>query len=541
MGFWDSAKETFPTGVQLGARTTERDEERAENKRRWDIQDKREETRNEREGTRFKWEESDRQKKELYDKAEKGFKAAYALFEAGEINGDTGMQRQGAALLTNVYNQNWVNGDELKIVFKSDSANNATLSDKWNSDSNLKDKDVAILSKSGGIMPFKDLKDVFTFAAANFNMENFTQGIKLAKLKVAELNAKETPFKGQDGHDYVQTWKIGPGGIPQKGPVRAYTDVMKETEGQKKMREAETILGGKVSKSDRRVLAGLATPENAEERVKKAGLGRGEDALKTSKILAELTDKERNIFKKDMDMVLRPFAGKGEELFDEDGEMTPAANNALDNALQLIERADAGEKLAPEEKKKLTHARRAWDIYNKISEKVAAGYGGKGTEDPAGMKPEDAVAELKARGYTMKDGKWVKGSGTGAAETSGGQGWNPEPNKALAPPPSGPKASDESSVNPQSNESLMGLSREEFNRMARGIAIKNPALSPPEVAQMVRDSIEDERIRAEQRGARRAANMRGIRDGLQKVAPTVRGETPLTPPRRQEQIDYASY
>lgn len=386
MSFWDSANRAFAPGVQLGERSAEnekrrmeRETEREYQKGRDKVTDERNKAIDERESTKFQWESSDRQKKELYEKAEKSFLAANALYEAGETLGDEAQKRMAAKLLADTYNQHWVNGDEIKIIFKSDSAGNPKLAEKWDTDDNLKGKDVAILSKSGGLMPFKNLKDVFKFAAGGLNQNEFLAGAKLAEEKVALLNAKEEPFKGKDGHDYVQTWELGPGGIPRKGPVRAYTDVAKESEGQKKVREAETILGGKVTKGERRVLAGLAEKETATERVKREGVGKGEDALKISKALAELSEKERNIFKKDMDFVLRPFASKGTELFDEDGEMTPAANTALDEALQLIDKADAGKDLTPAEKKKLTHARRAWDMYNKISGKVAAGYEGKKT------------------------------------------------------------------------------------------------------------------------------------------------------------------
>ncbi len=408
MGFWDSMTEGMNAGVKLGVRATERAEDReqrekerkedkeeragvrTEEKRRWEAENKRSET-------KFTWESSDRQKKEQYEKAEKSFKAANALYEAGETTGDESQKRMAAKILADTYNQHWVNGDEMKIIFKSDSASNPKLAEKWNTDENLKDKDVAILSKSGGVMPFKNLKDVFKFAAGNLNMDNFLTGVKQAELKVAELNAKEEPFTGEDGHKYVKTWELGPGGIPRKGAVRAYTDVVKESKGQEKLREAETILGKRPSQEEKRVLAGVSKAESPSERIA-ARKGLTGEGLKVAK-------EQRELFKKDLDLVLKPFVTKGKPVLDpETGEMTEAGENGMKEAGKLIDRyKEDSESLSTEDKRKVPHAIRAWEIYNKISSAVTSNYvkpaaGNWKQYDTAPAKPKEKNREAE-RGF----------------------------------------------------------------------------------------------------------------------------------------------
>ena len=406
MALWESAAKSLPGGVVLGERAVEREEDRKvrqdaleQRKKEFELQNTRAQELHD-----ARMEEYDEKKE--FKKIKSSFDAYHAMYTAGVENDDMNMQRSAAAGLVGIYNNKLPNGDEVKLIFKGDSAGNPELAQKWDSDPKLKGKEVAVLSKSGGIMPFRNLDDVFKFAASGLNMENFTAGRKQAELKIAEMNAKEEPFTAEDGNKYLRTWKLGPGGMPEKGPVRALSDVEasqdKESPAKKKLREAETVLGGKPSKGERRILAGVASPEGETA----AELHRAQAARARKEGKGEDAGKQRDQFKKDLDLVLRPFAAPGKQLLDEDGELNNDGHVALDAANKLIEKADnEPDKMTKEEKRKVVHARRAWEIYEKISGHIAAGYGVQDEPTEA-----EIAAEAKRRGLVKdpKTGKWVK-------------------------------------------------------------------------------------------------------------------------------------
>jgi hypothetical protein len=410
--FWTGATEGLNRGVVLGERATEREADRkvredylAEQKRQHDQTNKRADETH----TALMQDWTD---KKQYEKAEKSFNAANSLYEASKVTGDVNQQRMATKLLADTYNQHWVNGDEMQIIFKGDSANNPEMAQKWDEDPNLKDKEVAILSKTGGLMPFKNLDETFKFAASNLNLKNFTAGVKQAETKIAELNAAEQPFTAEDGHKYLKTWQLGPGGIPQAGPVRALTDVeAKQTKspGQAKLGEARAVLGREPTPSEKKVAAGLASPEGetaAELHRAQTQKVRQEGKGETTKQQLELTNKQLDTFKKDMDLLLRPFAAPGKTLIDDDGELNNDGHVAFDAASKLVDKADAEpDALTKEEKRKVDFARRALGTYEKISGHIAARYDVRNEPTIA-----DIEAEAKRRGL-VKDpttGKWVK-------------------------------------------------------------------------------------------------------------------------------------
>lgn len=394
--FWDSAAKSFTGGVALGVRTQEnaadreeREKYRAEQKERYDKQDARAQ-----ESHDVQMEEYDSKKQ--FDKAKKSFNAAHALYEASESTGDKNQQRMAAKLLADTYNQHWVNGDEMKIIFRGDSEGNPELSAKWESDEKLKGKEVAILSKAGGIMPFKDLKDTFKFAASNLNMENFTAGEKMADAKVAELNAKEEPFMGKDGKYYVNSWKMGKGGMPEKGEAQPFEGVTKASKLQQDITESETVLGRKMTSEEKRVKTGLSKPDSPAERIaaRKAAAGAGEGGL------GKGDKKGLDKAKASLDMLLRPFVKKGKPILDpETGEMTEAADNALNEAGKLIDKAkEDSNSLTKEERRNLPHAVRAHEVFKAYSAAITASVITK--EQAARMAEGDGPA------VDHKDGNW---------------------------------------------------------------------------------------------------------------------------------------
>ena len=400
--FWNSATRGFNAGVVLGERGAERAADREEREKWREEQKKQWEAGNKRADAAEARQQEEFDEKKQFKIVKKLFNSAHSLYQAGVEANDEGMIRQGAQKLVDTYNQYVPNGDETRIIFKKDSANNPVMQAKWDEDQNLKGKEVAILSKSGGIMPFKNLDDAFNYAAANLNMENFTAGAKAAKAKVAELNAKEEPFMGNDGQYYTRRWKLGKGGMPEKSDPIPYTGVMKASKLQQDVTESETVLGRKMTPEEKRVKAGLSKPESPSERIAaaaKLAAARGEGGGKDGKG-SGMTKKDLDAAKASLDILLRPFVSKGQPVLDpETGEMTEAADNGLKVAGQLIDKYKEDPKsLTKEERRNLPHAVRAWEVYKSISAAVTAGH----------VSPEQAakMAEGEGSPVNYKDGNW---------------------------------------------------------------------------------------------------------------------------------------
>ena len=404
MSFWKNASDALSTGVQLGVRAQEREADREERrldreqrKEQWEASNKRAEAAEARQQEEF-------DEKKQFKVVTKLFNSAHSLYQAGVEANDEGMIRQGAQKLVETYNRYLPNGDETRIIFKKDSANNPVMQAKWDEDENLKGKEVAILSKSGGIMPFKNLDDAFNYAAANLNMENFTAGAKAAKAKVAELNAKEEPFMGNDGQYYTRRWKLGKGGMPEKSDPIPYTGVTKASKTKQDVVETEQVLGKKLKPGELGVKLGLTKAEGASEMAK--NYAQAEKARAEGKAAAaegktpRMKKADLDAAKASLDMLLRPFVSKGKPILDpETGEMTEAADNGLKVAGQLIDKYKEDPKsLTKEERRNLPHAVRAWEVYKSISAAVTAGH----------VSPEQAarMAEGEGSPVNYKDGNW---------------------------------------------------------------------------------------------------------------------------------------
>lgn len=379
-GFWGGAAEGLDTGVQLGVRAQERAEARkerekmrAEDRMRWEIEEGRR-------AEKFGWEAEDREKKSQYEKAEKSFNAARALYDAGEKTGDQEQMRLSAKLLADTYNKHWVNGDETRIIFRSDAAS-PEMAEKWDTDEKLKGKDVAILSKSGGIMPFNNLKDAFKFAGANMSMDNFTKDWRQAEAKIAELNlaASQSPIRDANGKLWVRTFTMGPGGMPTAGPNAEYTGVVPETKGQESLREAETVLGRKPTDEERRVKAGVSKAESPAERIyasKTASglLGGGGGGSKSKKDALAIEKAEDAIAANHLKNLLLPFALGGDP------------KTSLGDALAIARKVEKGEKLNKYEKGLKEDALRVKRHYQTMLDRTE-GAGGRGDVGAASKSP----------------------------------------------------------------------------------------------------------------------------------------------------------
>jgi len=280
MGFWDSASQGLDTGVKLGAHAADRAADREMKQKQLDQQQEQFDVTSDQHERQVSIAEAadERKQKEydandMYNKAEKSVRAGHALFQAGKVTGDEMMQRQGVMVIADAHNKYWMDGNKNKIIFRNDSANDPGMAEKWDTDPNLKGKEIAVLSSAGGIMPFGTMEEAVNFAVSGLNKENFAADMKAAKANVTALNAKEEPVNMQVKDDAGKTvgtapmkriWQVGPDG-PTSSYV-PYTGPIKETPAQASVTATETILGRPRTEQEKRIGAKTEKPTSAAER-----------------------------------------------------------------------------------------------------------------------------------------------------------------------------------------------------------------------------------------------------------------------------------
>jgi hypothetical protein len=201
--------ESFEKGMRLGIairglRNTqaerekarkERQEIRAEDLKYKEAQEARAAKLGEQREKEFEWKEEDREKKKRYEIINQEFGVVKALHDAG-------LDREAAAKLSNLYNKRWPDGNESMVVFRSDTTN-PQLRAKWDNDPNLAGKEIGVLSRTGGILPFKTMKDLMKYSAAKLNQTEYLKSYKTAEANIVRLNAQEKPFRAKDGFNYA--------------------------------------------------------------------------------------------------------------------------------------------------------------------------------------------------------------------------------------------------------------------------------------------------------------------------------------------------
>lgn len=340
MGY-KSAARSFQFGLNYGQRAKEFEQ----------LQGLREKEEGRRE-ERHQWATEDREKKKKFEVVKREVDTAKALMDAGD-------ERAAIKKIADLYNERYPNGDEVRIIVKSDNPNDA----KWETDPNLKGKDIAVLSKTGGIMPFKSTKDLMNYVATNLNYGQFKKDADAAMAKIAQVNATAKPFRAHDGKMYIQQYKMGPGGsIVKDGDPVPYTG--KTAVGG--LEEKAMVLGKNLEGlSEREKGALLGTHQKIKD---KEPLKPG-DRVKTAKAQSDL-------FAKDLNIVLKPFSKPGRTIINmETGEITDEGQNALDAALNLYQKyKDNPDTLTPQERKKLQSARDVWNIWKKMRNTISSRY-----------------------------------------------------------------------------------------------------------------------------------------------------------------------
>ena len=283
MGFWDAASQGLDTGVKLGAHAADRAADREMKQKQLEQQQKQFDVTSGQHERQVSIAEAAEERKQeeydandMYNKAEKSVRAGHALFQAGKATGDEMMQRQGVMVIADAHNKYWMDGNKNKIIFRNDSANDpgmAEIKNKWDTDPNLKGKEIAVLSSAGGIMPFGTMEEAVNFAVSGLNKENFAADMKAAKANVTALNAKEEPVNMQVNDDagktvgtapMIRIWQVGPDG-PTSSYV-PYTGPIKETPAQASVKATETILERPRTEREKRIGAKTEKPTSAAER-----------------------------------------------------------------------------------------------------------------------------------------------------------------------------------------------------------------------------------------------------------------------------------
>lgn len=349
---------------------TERERVQTEEKRRFGLQEKRRETQEERQvelGERqeeeFEWKKQKFGREEKAYEEKREFEVVKKEFDVVEALGRTGNNKDAAARLSNLINTRWPDGDEIRIVFPED-IKDPKLQLR------LKGKEIVVFSKESGLLPFKTMKDVMRFAAAKLNYGEYLKDLRASEAKVAEANRRAPVIIDKDGNAIVDTYFLGPGGNIRLGKPKPYTGAIaapKRTGLSLKAKEAEEVLDRPLTSKEKKVTLGLA------EKEKKGKAPDISKQLKADKAALDLLLR-RFVSKSNKKDALSELLGEGEDV---EVSLTETGKNAIDTALTIAEKADAGEPLTPKEKKLLPAARRVQKVYSQISGRIAKEYAGE--------------------------------------------------------------------------------------------------------------------------------------------------------------------
>lgn len=348
----DRSYERLDRGIRLGLSLwAESDKEKRLGEERKKVraeERKYRESQERRQKKAFEWKTEDRQKKKNYDVLKGELRLGDALIDAGNI-------REGAARYVNAYNKKWPDRKKAILSFRSDKPD-AKSTAEWDSRPGLAGNEIALALETGELVAFKSIEEFKKFAKSVMSPNEYLKASKASESAVAEMNAQEKPFRTNEG-PYINTWVMGPDGNPVRGPAVPYKEKMPITEAER--------MGLKIKATEKAIGEPLTTAE-----VKQVRLG----IKPTKKEKAVAPGKQRDKFKKDLDLIMRPFH-KEESLYDELGDLTKEGKSAFNVVLSLIEKARKDYKsLTTQEKANLKHARRASEMFDKISETISAEY-----------------------------------------------------------------------------------------------------------------------------------------------------------------------
>ncbi len=206
--------------------------------------------------------------------------------------------------------------------------------------------------------------------------------------------------------------------IPQKNvldPAKVDIEVRNERTNEKVVFpswEAMQDVGIRIENLEReKALKGLAIDDQklkeARSKVHTAG-------LKYSKDSVDLHNKKTKMYRDDLAFVLTPFVKPGTDmssLFDEDENMTQAAENALQSAMSFVKNNPDSSKLDEFDRMKLEKGKQAIRLYDMMSQSVSGNYDQGHIERKSSPNSPPVKGAKKAKDgewYVQKGGKWAK-------------------------------------------------------------------------------------------------------------------------------------
>lgn len=345
---WNESARAFTRGLVLGQRAQFHDDKMEVVRAR----EEREKKRSKREEEKHaEWKRSS-DKKKRFEVVKREVDTAKAMISAGQ-------SRAAAKKIVDLYNNEYPNQDEARIIFREDDPENEI----W-SKGNMQGKEVALLTKNWGVLPAKNLKDVMGVISSNLDYDQFSKDLEGVTKAVAEKNASEKPFKAQDGKMYIQQWEEGPGGsVVKAGDPVPYQGKQALKGFEKKVSEAG-LDPSKLTTKEKQIGAGI------REKIKEPKPGDTSAAGK----------KKAEEFIKDLKILGKPFAKPGKEMIDPQTlEIKNEGKSAWDAANDFLQKYKDKKELSPAERRKVDDAKRFLEVFEKISKYTASKYLGKGS------------------------------------------------------------------------------------------------------------------------------------------------------------------
>ena len=376
MGWRESAR-AFERGLTLGQRARFHKDEMGlkedlleQRRKEWEAKEGRAKSEETRKGEKHEAWKKERDKKARFDVVKREVDTAQAMVKAGQ-------NRQAAKKIVDLYNTQYPNQDEARIIFKEDDPGNKI----WQQ-GNMKDKEIAMVTKQWGVLPAKNLKDVMKVVSSNLDYGQFTKDLEAVESAVAQKNAAEKPFQTREGDWFIQLWKEGPGGsVVKDGDPQPYTGETQVAGGEKKALEAG-LDPEKLPKEDKQRLAGI------REKIKEPKPGDIPTANK----------KKAEEFIKDLQILSKPFNKGNKEIIDPDTlEITSEGQSAWDQANELMQKYMDKKELSQEQRRKLDEAKQFLDVYDKIAKYTASKYGGRGKKGGRSWKDYAGNAPIKPK------------------------------------------------------------------------------------------------------------------------------------------------
>ncbi len=354
MGWRESAR-SFERGLTLGQRARFHKDEMGlkedlleQRRKEWEAKEGRAKTEETRKGEKHEAWKKERDKKARFDVVKREVDTAQAMVKAGQ-------NRQAAKKIVDLYNTQYPNQDEARIIFREDDPENKI----WQQ-GNMKNKEIAMVTKQWGVLPAKNLKDVMKVVSSSLDYGQFSKDLEAVEGAVAQKNAAEKPQQVGKDRWVIQKWKEGPGGsVVRDGDPVAYTGETALQGFEKKAAEAG-LDPAKLTKEQKKIGAGIKEKEKQPKET-----GPVDPAKKTQEYL------------RDLKLLGQKFAKPGTQIIDwQTGEINMAgAKSAYDAAQDLIQKYRDKKQLSATERRKLDDAQTYIQVYDNVTKTVGGKYG----------------------------------------------------------------------------------------------------------------------------------------------------------------------